>query len=85
MGDKRISTRTLPDGTKCVHHPPDDEHPEGKLTLIREGSTLKDRLDAQLEENQMRHSTIQQVHLDRIEAKKANQRAKGMPPEKSVV
>lgn len=83
MGDKRVSIRTLPSGEKVHHHPPDDKHPEGKMVLIRETSPLRDRLEAALEDNQRRHEDLQAKHTERIEAKKAEQAAKGLPPEKS--
>jgi hypothetical protein len=85
MGDKRPSIRTLDSGEKVTHFPADDAHPEGKMVLIRETSPLKDRLDAQLEENQRRHEAIKQDHLDRIAVKRADQQGKGLPPEKSHV
>lgn len=83
MGDKRISTRTLPSGERVHHFPPDEQHPEGKMVLLRETSPLRDRLEAQLEDNQRRHEALQAVHMERIEAKKSDQAAKGLPPEKS--
>lgn len=85
MGDKRPSVRTLDSGEKVTHFPADDVHPDGKMVLIRETSPLKERLDAQLEENQRRHEAIKQDHLDRIAVKRADQQGKGLPPEKSHV
>lgn len=83
MGDKRVSVRTLPDGSKVHHHPPDDSHPEGKQVLIPGPSALKARLEAQLEDNERRHRQLQQRHVDAIDAKKARQRDRGLAPEKS--
>lgn len=83
MGEKRASIRTLDSGEKVRHFPPDDQHPEGKMVLLRETSPLRDRLEAALEDNQRRHEALQAAHMERIETKKADQAAKGLPPEKS--
>jgi methylphosphotriester-DNA--protein-cysteine methyltransferase len=85
VGDKRISKRTLDSGETVLHHPPDEAHPEGKQVLTDRVSPLKERLEAALEDNQRRHQEIGQVHLDRIEVKRAAQAEKGLPPEKSAV
>lgn len=85
MGDKRPSVRTLETGEKVTHYPADDAHPDGKMVLLRDTSVLKERLEAELEEKQRRHEAIKQDHLDRVEVKRADQRAKGLPPEKSHV
>jgi hypothetical protein len=84
MGEKRPSIRTLPSGERVTHHPPDEAHPEGKQVLIRDGSALKDRLDAQLAENKRRHEELKATHADRVETKRADQADKGLPPEKSA-
>jgi hypothetical protein len=83
MGNKRSSTRTLPDGYSVRHSPPDAEHPEGRMDLIRDRSPLRERLDAALEDNQRRHAELKARHTERVEFKKVAQRAKGLPPEKS--
>lgn len=85
MGEKRISKRTLDSGEQVIHHPPDDQHPEGKMVLVRTGSPLRERLDAALEDNQTRHAEIHQAHADRIEAKKVAQFDRGLPSEKSPI
>lgn len=85
MGEKRVSTRTLPSGEKVQHHPPDEAHPEGKMTLIRESSSLRDLLDASVGEDQARLRELEDQRLEVIAAKRADQSAKGLPPEKSPI
>lgn len=85
MGEQRISKRTLGSGEQVLHHPPDDAHPDGKQVLIREGSPLKDRLDASLADNQAAHQELMAAHTERIEVKKASQAAQGLPPDKSAI
>lgn len=84
MGQKRESTRTLPSGEKVRHHPPDKAHPEGKMVLIPGPSPLRERLAAAQEDNRARHQELLAQHEETISAKKADQEAKGLPPEKSV-
>ena len=83
MGAKRPSIRTLPSGERVWHHPPDDAHPEGMMVLIRDHSPLKRRHDARLHHHRARHEEIKAIHGQRLHAKIADQRAKGVPPEKS--
>ena len=83
MGEKRVSTRTLPSGEKVLHHPPDEVHPEGKMTLIREGSSLRDQLNDSVEDDRGRQEELEAARLAVVEAKRADQIAKGLPPEKS--
>ena len=83
MGEKRVSTRTLPDGTVVRHSPPDDEHPEGRLDLIRETSPLRDELVNRQRVNKARQEELRAIHAERIARKKAIHAAKGLPPEKS--
>lgn len=85
MGSKRPSTRTLPSGEQVTHYPPDEEHPEGRMNLIRTGSPLREKLDARLESNQERLAELEQANADAVQAKKDIQDGKGMPPEKSIV
>jgi hypothetical protein len=85
VGDKRISIRTLPSGERVNHFPPDDRHPDGMLVLIRDHSALKDRLLAARPKRKLRHEAIHAGHIDRIKVKVANQKAKGLPPEKSPI
>ena len=85
MGDKRMSVRTLPSGEKVHHMPPDPQHPEGVLRLIRDRSPLREKLAAMREKKKQRHRLIHAQHLQRIEVKRALQRAGGLPPDKSVV
>lgn len=84
MGEKRPSIRTLPSGERVTHHPADEVHPDGKMVLIRDGSPLKDRLDANLAENKRRHEELKASHADRVETKRADQQDKGLAPEKMV-
>lgn len=83
MGEKRVSVRTLPSGEKVLHHPPDDAHPDGKMVLIRDSNAATAALEATMDEFTERHDELKQAHFDRIETKKAAQRAKGLPAEKS--
>ena len=48
-------------------------------------SPLRERMLAERSQKKIRHDEIKQRHLDAIEAKKARQRAKGLPPEKSPI
>lgn len=80
MGDKRISVRTLPDGSKAYHHPPDDAHPDGKLVLITESGADP---AGDPEEFAARRAELKQAYQDAIDTKRASERAKGVPPEKS--
>lgn len=82
MGSKRTSVRTLPSGEKVLHHPPDDAHPDGKMVLIPDSTAATQALE-DLDEFNERHAELKQAHLDRIETKRAAQRAKGLPAEKS--
>ena len=83
MGEKRVSIRTLSDGTTVRHSPPDDLHPEGRMDLIRETSPLREELTARHDDNKTRHEELQAIHNERIARKKAIHAAKGLPPEKS--
>lgn len=85
MGEKRASTRTLPSGEKVLHEPPSEEFPEGKMTLIPQGSSLRTALNANLSENQAREAELAAAQQATIDAKKAQEREAGLPPEKSVV
>lgn len=85
MGDKRVSTRTLPSGETCLHHPPDDQHPDGKLVLVRDCSPLRDKINDTRDEKKSRHDDLNAVHEVRINNKLARHKAKGLPPEKSPI
>ena len=86
MGDKRVSTRTLPSGEKVRHEPPDDAHPEGKMTLLSSPDTgLRQRLADALADNRDQAGQLKDAMIERIEAKRADQEAKGLPPEKSPI
>lgn len=85
MGDKRVSIRTLDDGTVVRHSPPDDEHPDGRMDLVRESSPLRDELLNRRDDNKSRHEELKAIHEQRIAAKKAVQRDKGLPAEKSPI
>lgn len=85
MGDKRPSIRTLPSGERCHHHPADDQHPEGKLVLIKDCSALRDKLNDMYGEHKERHAELKAAHTERIEIKRAHQRRKGLPAEKSPI
>lgn len=83
MGDKRVSVRTLDDGTVVRHFPPDDEHPDGRMDLIRESSPLREELISRQDDNKARHEELKAIHAERIAAKRQAQAAKKLPPEKS--
>lgn len=85
MGEKRVSIRTLDNGTVVRHHPPDDEHPEGRMDLIRETSPLREELTSRRDDNKARMEEMRAVFEQRIATKKAAQIAKGLPPEKSAL
>ena len=85
MGEKRVSIRTLPSGERVRHSPPEAQHPQGRMYLIRDSSPLRDMLDAQLEQDKARHEELKAVHAERIAVKKQMQQAKGLSPEKSVI
>ena len=82
MGEKRESIRTLDNGSKVRHFPPDEQHPHGKMILIQESSPLKDRLEARREDNQRRYEQLQAQQSERIQVKKDRQSEKGLPNEK---
>lgn len=87
MGNLRVSVRTLPDGTKVRHHPPDKNHPEGKQELVYdpEMSSLRNKLLAHHKEHEKADKELRGHHRRRIDAKKKVQRAKGLPEEKSPI
>lgn len=79
MGDKRVSVRTLPDGSKVTHSP------DGTMVLIRDRSPLRERLAGKRDHKKHRHAQIHQNHLQRIDLKKHSQRRKGLSSEKSPI
>ena len=79
MGDKKVSIRTLPDGSKVYHHP------DGKQFLIRESSPLRDKLNARVDLDRTRHAALKLAHRTKALAKSWRQRDRGVPPEKSVL
>ena len=70
--------RTLPTGEK-VH-----EHPDGSLHLIHDHS-MRRKLDAREAEHKELHAALFDQHLERVERKRADQQAKGLPSEKSPI
>lgn len=84
MGNQKISKRTLDSGEQVIHHPPDDAHPEGKQVLVAH-SALRDKLNSQVFDNQSAQADLIAVHQERIAAKIADQRDKGLPPDKSSI
>jgi hypothetical protein len=85
MGNQRTSIRTLPDGYKVRHYPPDELHPEGMQVMLPGQSPLCERLNSSLSADMATQQDICYAMWDRVEAKQAAQRAAGLPPEKSVV
>lgn len=85
MGEKRVSVRTLPGGERVYHYPPDPEHPEGRQVLLRDSSPVRQRLDALRPEHQRRQAELNDAHLARVRVKRARQRHKGLPSEKSPI
>lgn len=79
MGDKRVSVRTLPDGSKVSHHP------DGTQKLIRGRSPLRERLAGKRDHKKRQHDQIHAENLRRVEAKKQCQSHQGLPPEKSNI
>jgi hypothetical protein len=85
MGNKRPSIRTLPDGYKVRHLPPDEAHPDGKMMMLGGQSPLTQRLDDAAPANLAAQQVLDKAMQARITVKQALQRAKGLPPEKSHV
>jgi hypothetical protein len=79
MGNKQVSIRTLPDGSRVYHHP------DGKQFLIREHSPLRERLNARHTTDKARHALLKAKHKVRVAAKKRRMMAKGVPPEKQHI
>jgi hypothetical protein len=82
MGAKKVTIRTLPDGSKVYHHPPDRLHLDGKQVLIRERSPLRDRLNHRLPFDRARHAELKAKHKNKVVAKRQRALSRGMPPEK---
>lgn len=61
MGNQRPSIRTLSDGYKVTHHPPDDKHPEGKMVLLPGQSRPRAKLVAAHEDN---HAQLHEQHQE---------------------
>lgn len=85
MGDKRVSQRTLDSGEVVTHYPPDDEHPEGKMELVEGDSVLRAAMVEAAPELQVQQDEIAMAQVAAIEDKRARQKRKGLPPEKSPV
>jgi hypothetical protein len=64
MGDKKVTVRTLPSGEKVEHHPNGDMH------LIREGSPLRARLNANLDQDKEASQAMRDVRHQAIQDKK---------------
>jgi len=87
VGNIRVSVRTLPDGTKVRHHPPDKKHPDGMQSLVYDPqvSTLRNKLLAHHKDHEKADKELRGHHRRRIDAKKKAQRNKGLPAEKSPI
>ena len=85
MGEKRVSIRTLDDGTTVRHFPPDDANPEGRMDLVRGPSPLREALVAVQDDSKARHQELKAAHDQRIAAKRKAQADKKLPPEKSPI
>jgi hypothetical protein len=82
MGDKQISIRTLPDGTRAHHHPPDQLHPDGRLVLIQENSPMRAHLDSRHDHHKVEQERLHDVHRQQLADKKAALVRGGVPASK---
>lgn len=83
MGDKRPSVRTLPDGYRVTHHPPDEAHPDGKMVLLRGQSRLRQRMREAHPEHRKAHKQLADRHTELVERKRASLAAHpAVPPSK---
>lgn len=85
MGMKRVSVKTLSDGTRVQHHPPDEKHPEGRMVLIPEDKIAQRLLDR-------RHhigegiNDIHVAHYAKVQRKRDAEAAHpAVPPEKRFI
>lgn len=84
MGKVRVSVKTLPDGTKVRHHPPDRWHPKGKLELLeKQGTSLRERILSVRDHLSSEHDRRHEDHRRRVAHKKALESKGNLPPEKS--
>lgn len=83
MGKKRVSYRTLPDGIRARHTPPDEQNPGGRLEIVREGSPLRERILARRPLVKSMLSDIRENHRKRVDFKLALQRKGDVPPDKT--
>ena len=85
MGKKRVSVKTLSDGTKVTHHPPDDQHPEGRMVLIPEDKIAQRLLD----KRKSIHDGISDIHVAhyaKVQVKRDAEAAyPAVPPEKRFI
>lgn len=72
MGEKRISTRTLADGYRVTHHPPDDKHPKGKQVLCPGQGRLRERLLAVHDDHRETCRQLRERHHELIARKRAS-------------
>lgn len=83
MGATRVSTRTLPDGYRVFHHPPDDRHPEGKQVLCPGQSRAREKLLAIEEDNKAASAAKRHHHQRKVHRKRASMAAHpAVPPSK---
>lgn len=86
MGEKRISVRTLPDGTKVRHHPPDERHPDGKMVLVRQGPNgLQQHFREHEEEHRAAIEEMRQQHLAAVNRLRDLHEKGGLPPSKRSI
>lgn len=86
MGMKRTTIRTLSSGEKAYHHPPDEDHPKGRVVLIPGQSGLTEELLARREDDE---NGLRDLHIDhrrRIQDKQQQEAAEpAVPPDKRFV
>ena len=86
MGKTRITRRTLPGGEHVLHHPPDDEHPEGKMVLCTpETNGLQQHFDCCRDDNQAKMDALRQAHQASVAALREAHDKGGVPGSKRCV
>lgn len=85
MGNSRVSIRTLANGEKVYHYPPDEEFPEGRTVLIGK-SDLADSLEDRRADNEEAVRDLRVINQAKVEVKKeAEANDPSVPPEKRFI
>lgn len=75
MGEKKVSIRTLDSGEQVRHEPPDEDHPDGKMTLIPGQSALRERLEDSAEDKRERLAELANRQRNRLRSKQESLKA----------